>query len=153
MPSRLQVEIKKTKPFASIEQEAILGLLRTAAIVDHSIDEALRPFGLTATQFNVLRILNGAGPEGLCGREVGERMLNRVPDVPRLLERLEKADLVSRVRDREDRRHVATRITAKGSQLLEEISHIAMPAEEWFKRLGREQLKALIETLDVIRQG
>ena len=153
MPSRLQAEIKQTKPFASLEQEAILSLLRTAAIVDHSIDETLRPFGLTATQFNVLRILKGAGPEGLCGREVGERMLNRVPDVPRLLDRLEKAELVSRVRDREDRRHVSTRITAKGSQLLEEISHISMPAEDWFKRLGREQLKVLIETLDVIREG
>ena len=153
MPSRLQAEIKQTKPFSSLEQEAILGLLRTAAIVDHSIDETLRPFGLTATQFNVLRILKGAGPEGLCGREVGERMLNRVPDVPRLLDRLEKAELVSRVRDREDRRHVATRITAKGNQLLEEISYVSMPAEGWFKRLGADQLKLLIETLDVIREG
>ena len=153
MPSRLQAEIKQTKPFVSLEQEAILGLLRTAAIVNHSIDEVLRPFGLTGTQFNVLRILNGAGPEGLCGREVGERMLNRVPDVPRLLERLEKAELVSRIRDREDRRHVATRITAKGSQLLEEISHLSMPAEGWFKRLGPDQLTVLIETLDVIREG
>ena len=153
MPSRLQAEIKQTKPFVSLEQEAVLGLLRTAAIVDHANDEALRPFGLTGTQFNVLRILKGASPDGLCGREIGERMINRVPDVPRLLDRLEKAELISRVRDREDRRHVTARITDKGRQLLEEIGHLSNPIEGWFKRLSSDQLKALIAALDVIREG
>ena len=153
MPSRLQAEIKQNKPFVSLEQEAVLGLLRTAAIVDHANDEALRPYGLTGTQFNVLRILKGASPDGLCGREIGERMINRVPDVPRLLDRLEKAELISRVRDREDRRHVTARITDKGRQLLEEIGHLSNPIEGWFKRLSSDELKALIATLDVIREG
>ena len=120
MPSRLQAEIKQTKPFARLEHEAILGLLRTAAIVDHANDEALRPFGITGTQFNVLRILRGAGENGLCGREVGERMINRVPDVPRLLDRMEKAGLIGRDRDPDDRRHVTARITEKGRALLDE---------------------------------
>src|SRR5512147_2288316 len=88
MPSRLQAEIKQSKPFRNREHEAILGLLRTAAILDHATDEELRPFGLTHTQFNVLRILRGAGQDGLCGREIGERMITKVPDVPRLLDRL-----------------------------------------------------------------
>ena len=153
MPSRLQAEIKQNKPFVSLEQEAVLGLLRTAAIVDHANDEALRPYGLTGTQFNVLRILKGASPDGLCGREIGERMINRVPDVPRLLDRLEKAELISRVRDREDRRHVTARITDKGRQLLEEIGHLSNPIEGWFKRLSSDQLKSLIAALDVIRAG
>ena len=153
MPSRLQAEIKQTKPFVSLEQEAVLGLLRTAAIVDHANDEALRPYGLTGTQFNVLRILKGAGPEGLCGREIGERMINRVPDVPRLLDRLDKSELNSRVRDREDRRHVAARISEKGRHLLEEIGHLSNPIEVWFTRLTPDQLKALIAALDVIREG
>lgn len=153
MPSRLQAEIKQTKPFASLEQEAILGLLRTAAIVDHSNDETLRPFGLTTTQFNVLRILRGAGPDGLCGREIGERMINRVPDVPRLLERLEKAELITRERDAEDRRHVTARISAKGKQLLDEIAKIAFPMEKRFGRLAQDQLRTLIAALDVIREG
>jgi DNA-binding MarR family transcriptional regulator len=153
MPSRLQAEIKQNKPFASLEQEAILGLLRTAAIVDHATDEALRPYGLTGTQFNVLRILKGADPDGLCGKEIGERMINRVPDVPRLLERLEKAELISRLRDREDRREVSARITAKGRQLVDEIGNVSTPVEKWFRRLDREQLKALIAALDVIREG
>jgi DNA-binding MarR family transcriptional regulator len=153
MPSRLQAEIKQTKPFASLGHEAALGLLRTAAIIEHLNDETLRPFGLTGTQFNVLRILRGAGQDGLCGREIGERMINRVPDVPRLLDRLEKAGLVSRERDRTDRRHVSTRITARGRQVLDEIDKITMPAEVRFQRLTQDQLKALIAALDVIREG
>lgn len=153
MPSRLQAEIKQNKPFASLEHEAILGLLRTAAIVDHATDEALRPYGLTGTQFNVLRILKGADPDGLCGKEIGERMINRVPDVPRLLDRLEKAELISRQRDREDRREVSARITAKGRQLVEEIGNISTPVEQWFRRLAPDQLKAFIAALDVIREG
>jgi DNA-binding MarR family transcriptional regulator len=153
MPSRLQAEIKQTKPFASLEQEAILGLLRTAAIVDHSNDETLRPFGLTTTQFNVLRILRGAGPDGLCGREIGERMINRVPDVPRLLERLEKAELITRERDAEDRRHVTARISAKGKQLLDEIAKISFPMEKRFGRLAQDQLRTFIAALDAIREG
>jgi len=153
MPSRLQAEIKQTKPFASLEHEAILGLLRTAAIVDHATDEALRPYGLTGTQFNVLRILRGAGTDGLCGREIGERMITRVPDVPRLLDRLEKAELISRVRDRDDRRHVVARITTKGKQLLDEIGDASSPVEAWFKRLNQQQLRTLIDALDAIREG
>ena len=153
MPSRLQAEIKQNRPFASLEHEAILGLLRTAAIVEHATDEALRPYGLTGTQFNVLRILKGADPDGLCGKEVGERMINRVPDVPRLLDRLEKAELISRLRDREDRREVSARITAKGRELVEEIGNISTPVEKWFRRLEPAQLQALIAALDVIREG
>ena len=80
-------------------------------------------------------------------------MINRVPDVPRLLDRLEKAELISRVRDREDRRHVTARITDKGRQLIEEIGHLSNPIEGWFQRLSADQLQALIAALDVIREG
>jgi MarR family transcriptional regulator, organic hydroperoxide resistance regulator len=153
MVSRLQAEIKQTKPFASLEHEAILGLLRTAAIVDHATDESLRPLGLTGTQFNVLRILRGAGDSGLCGREVGERMITRVPDVPRLLERLEKAGLISRERDPNDRRHVTARITKKGLDLVDEAVKIANPIEGRFENLTKDQLKAFIDVLDALRAG
>ena len=153
MPSRLQAEIKQNKPFASLEHEAILGLLRTAALVDHATDEALRPFGLTGTQFNVLRILRGAGEAGLCGREVSERMINRVPDVPRLLERLEKAGLISRERDPNDRRHVTARISAAGLELLDAVATVSSRMEERFKQLTEDQLRALIDALDSVRAG
>ena len=153
MPSRLQAEIKQNKPFTSLEQEAFLGLLRTAAIIDHATDESLRPYGLTGTQFTVLRILRGAGQDGLCGREIGERMITRVPDVPRLLDRLEKAELISRERDTNDRRHVTARITARGRQLVEEITSASLPVEKRFRRVPQEQLKTLIAALDAIREG
>ena len=152
MSSRLQAEIKQTKPFARLELEALLGILRTAAILDHALNEALKPHGLTVTQHNVLRILRGAGKAGLCGREIGERLIARVPDVSRLLDRMEELALVSRERDADDRRHVTARITAKGLRLLDEVD----PALEavWqrrFGRLGREELQALIADLDVVR--
>jgi DNA-binding MarR family transcriptional regulator len=151
MSGRLQAEIKQNKPFGSLEQEAILGLLRTAAVVDHATEEALRPFGVTGTQFNVLRILRGAGPNGLCGREIGERMITRVPDVPRLLERLETAGLISRERDPNDRRHVTARITDRGTELLGKIDNVSMPVVSWFGRLSQDQLQALIDALDTVR--
>jgi len=154
MSSRLQAEIKQTKPFAKLEHEAILGLLRTAAIIEHANDEGIRPFGITGTQFNVLRILRGAGDEGLCGREIAERMINRVPDVPRLLDRMEKAELIRRERDADDRRHVTARITEKGRALLDEIGSVASkPIEKRFQRLAPDQLQTLIAALDVIREG
>jgi DNA-binding MarR family transcriptional regulator len=153
MPSRLQAEIKQNKPFASLEHEAILGLLRTAAIVDHATDEALRPYDVTGTQFNVLRILRGAGPNGLCGREIGERMVTRVPDVPRLLERLEKAGHISRQRDPSDRRHVTARITPSGQALLERIGDVSSAVVDRFKQLQPDQLRSLIDALDFIRAG
>ena len=152
MPSRLQAEIKQSKPFRNREHEAILGLLRTAAILDHATDEELRPFGLTHTQFNVLRILRGAGQDGLCGREIGERMITKVPDVPRLLDRLEKAELISRERNSDDRRHVIARITAKGKQLVEAVGDVSQ-VEARFRKLTPQQLTALIEALDAIREG
>ncbi|MFL5403481.1 MAG: MarR family transcriptional regulator, partial [Gemmatimonadales bacterium] len=70
MSPRLQQELKQTKPFPRPSAEALLGVLRTAALLDHQISEALRPAGITSTQYNVLRILRGAGPDGLCGREI-----------------------------------------------------------------------------------
>src|SRR5918911_521143 len=137
MPSRLQAELKQTKPFASRESEAALGLLRTAAIFEHAQQEALRPFGITGTQYNVLRILRGAGEAGLCGREVGERMITRVPDIPRLLERMEEAGLISRERDTDDRRHVIARITTAGLRVIDEVTPVLTAVEKrFFGQLG-----------------
>jgi DNA-binding MarR family transcriptional regulator len=152
MPSRLQSELKQTKPFTSLGEEAGLGILRTAAILEHSTQEALRPFGLTGTQYNVLRILRGAGEVGLCGREVGERMITRVPDVPRLLDRMEEAGLIRRERDTNDRRHVIARITPEGLRLAAEIDPVmAGQHAKFFGDMDPAQLNALIEALDAIR--
>ena len=152
MSERLKAEIKQTKPFPSPASEALLGVLRTAAVLDHHIGEVLKPYKITATQYNVLRILRGAGQAGLCGREVAERLVSKVPDVSRLLDRTEELGLISRERDSEDRRHVTARITEKGLALLERATPDLEAVErERFSQLDPEGLERLIATLDDIR--
>ena len=114
----LQAELKQNVPFRSREQEAYLALLRTADALQTSVEAKLGEFGLTGTQYNALRILRGAGPEGLPCSEIGERMITRDPDVTRLLNRLEKRGLVRRTRAHADRRVVRGIITAAGLKLL-----------------------------------
>src|ERR1044072_8765323 len=114
----LRDEIKQTKPFSSLEQEARLNIVRTGAMMMDEIEQFLKPYGVTATQYNVLRMLRGSEPDGLCRNELRDRMLTRMPDVTRLLDRMEEAGLVERKRDSEDRRMVTSRITKKASQLL-----------------------------------
>jgi MarR family transcriptional regulator, organic hydroperoxide resistance regulator len=152
MNSRLQVEIKQNRPFRRPEAEAMAGVLRTAAVLDHALGEALKPFGVTVTQYNVLRILRGAGERGLCGRDVGERMISRVPDVPRLLDRMEEMALIHRERDPSDRRHVTARITAQGVRVLEEVTPVLEQIEgERFSLLGPDALQSLVQALDAVR--
>lgn len=154
MPSLLQAEIKQTRPFPSPAAEAMLSILRTAAVLDHELAEALKPFGITPTQHNVLRILRGAGAAGLCGREVAERMVASVPDVPRMLERLEAMHYITRERDPGDRRHVTARITTAGRQMLAKVTPELEAVQE--RRLGRlstRTLTGLIEGLAAIRES
>jgi DNA-binding MarR family transcriptional regulator len=154
MTGRLQHEIKQTRPFASPRSEALVGILRTAAVLDHAINEALKPHGLTATQHNLLRILRGAGAGGLCGREVGERLIARVPDVSRLLDRMAECGLVARERDAEDRRHVTARITDAGLALLERVDPVIAEVEARHTgRLAPDALTGLIDALDAVRTG
>ena len=154
MTSTLQAEIKQSRPFPRRATEAMLSILRTAAVLEHQMDTALRPHGITPTQHNVLRILRGAGDGGLCGREIAERLVARVPDVPRLLERLEAMALITRERDSTDRRHVTARITRPGLELLDRVTPDVDAVER--ARLGHlsePALAALIRGLAAIRQG
>jgi DNA-binding MarR family transcriptional regulator len=152
MTSRLQAEIKQGRPFDAPEGEALVGLLRTAALLDHALHEALKPHGLTLAQYNVLRILRGAGRAGLCGRDVGERLIARVPDVPRLLDRMEELGVLSRERDSADRRHVTARITPAGLRLLDDAAPAVGEVEQrWLGRLDADALRTLIAALDTIR--
>ncbi len=152
MVTQLQSEIKQTRPFASPEQEAFLGIGRTWAVLEHAVSEFLKPYGLTPTQYNVLRILRGAGKDGLCRAEVIERMLTKVPDVTRLLDRLEAAGHITRERDGEDRRYVTTRITKAGLKLLAELDD---PVREMDRRLlgslDKAELSRLTDLLGRIR--
>ena len=152
MPSRLQAEIKQSKPFPRRSSEALLSVLRTAALIEHRVNEVLRPHGITELQYNVLRILRGAGPTGLCGREISERLVSQVPDVSRLLDRMEAMQLLRRERDDADRRHVTARITPRGLRMLDETTpELDAFERERFGHFDAEQLQQIIDGLADIR--
>jgi DNA-binding MarR family transcriptional regulator len=154
MSTRLRDEIKQTRPFSSPEQEAFLSLGRTWAVLEHAMAEALKPHGITPTQYNVLRILRGAGEAGLCRSEIIERMIARVPDATRLLDRMEAVALVERQRSAEDRRFVTTRITAAGLRLLAELdAAIVELHRRQFAALDEEGLRTLIDLLALARES
>lgn len=149
----LKHEIQQTAPFASVQEEVSLSVLRTAALLEHAIAESLKPHGLTPTQYNVLRILRGAGEKGLCRSEVGERMLTPVPDATRLLDRLEDAGLVARNRDAEDRRFVTARITDRGLSLLGELDEpVQRMHERLYAHVGDDDLRRLVGLLEDARE-
>lgn len=149
----LKDEIKQTKPFARPADEAILSILRTAAVLEHSGNEALKAHGLTHTQYNVLRILRGAGKRGLCGKEIAERMVSHVPDVSRLLDRMEDAGVIVRTRDPDDRRHVTARITPAGRKLLDDATpELERSGRARTARLSSADLAGLIRVLATIRE-
>jgi len=152
--SKLQAEIKQSKPFDSLQEELLLNLTRTAAVLGHELEQTLRPHGLSGTQYNVLRILRGAGAEGLMQCEVGARLVAQVPDVPRILSRMEKAGWVQRVRGTVDRRAVHTTLTRKGLELVNELDAVVQGrAEGMFPKLGREEMEHLCELLVRARCG
>lgn len=166
MAGKLQSEIRKARPFSSLSQEVFLNLLKTSDVLMGQVTELLKPFGLSATQYNVLRILRGAGagccagghadPEarGLACREIGERMITRDPDLTRLLDRLEKSGLVYRERDTKDRRVVHTRISDAGLEVLRKLDEPLMALHE--RQLGhlkKAELGTLLELLERVRGG
>ena len=148
----LQAELKQKAPFASREQEAYLSVLRTADALQAQVEARLKEFGLTGTQYNALRILRGAGTEGLPCREIGERMITHDPDITRLLNRLEDRGFVERTRARHDRRVIYGKITAAGLRLLREMDGpIDKQGREMLRHVGQEKLKQLIELLELVR--
>jgi DNA-binding MarR family transcriptional regulator len=153
MTPSLRHEIRQRKPFGSLQQEAHLSIARTEAVLHDALERVLKPHGISATQYNVLRILRGAGPEGLCRNEVRDRLLTRMPDVTRLLDRMEDAGLVTRVRSTADRRLVTTKLTARGRELVDALDRPV--AEEHKRRLGHlttDQLRTLVELLALARE-
>ncbi len=153
MAKDLREELKQTRPFKSPAQEAYLSLQRTAAVLEHELELALKPSGITATQYNVLRILRGAEPGGLCRSAIGDRLIRPVPDVTRLLDRLESTGLVMRARSGDDRRYVTTRITRAGLKVLDHLEDgIDAAHNRQFGHLDDTRLKTLIELLGSVRE-
>jgi len=151
MSGGLQREIGKLRPFDSLEQEAALNLHRTSDALAALEAETFKDADVSPTQYNVLRILRGAGEPMSCG-DIAQRMITRDPDMTRLLDRLEKRGLVSRCRGTKDRRVVHAKITQAGLQLLATLDQ---PVIEMHRRqlghLGEEKLKQLIALLEEAR--
>ena len=153
-PGGLQAELKQKIPFTSREQEAYLSLLRTADALETQVESWLKQFGLTGTQYNALRILRGAGPEGLPCREIGDRMITHDPDITRLLDRLEDRGFVERARDKNDRRVIYGKIAPAGLKLLREMdAPVEKRGREMLRHVSQEKLKQLIELLELVRKG
>jgi DNA-binding MarR family transcriptional regulator len=148
MPRSIQEELKQRKPFRTLEEEASVSLARTAALMEYAAAEVLRRYRLTPTQYNVLRILRGAEPEGLGRNEVRGRLVFKVSDATRLLDRLEEMGLVARARGGEDRRVVVARITRKGLDLLAPLDgEIERFHRQKLGHMGERKLRTLLGLL------
>ena len=148
----LKDEIKKKKPFEHPEEEAYLNLLRTTTVLYARFEALLKQSGLSEPQYNVLRILRGVGGCGLPSSEVGARMITRVPDVTRLVDRLEAAGLVERCRIAQDRRVVQVKITAKGLAALADLDEpLVALNKKLLAHMTRKELDELIRLLEKAR--
>ncbi len=149
----IQAEIKQAKPLSSLEEEALLSLQRTADQLQWRVSELLKPYGISPTQYNALRILRGAREQGRSCSEIAERMINRDPDITRLIDRLERRGLVQRAREEKDRRVVIARITPAGLELLKGLDR---PVEQLTRKilghLGNQRLTTLIKLLEMARE-
>ena len=143
---------KVRAPQMQLEALVFVNLLRAADALARGAEALLKPTGLSATQYNVLRILRGAGQEGLACREVGCRMISRDPDITRLMDRMESRGLIARARGEEDRRVVKTRLTAEGLRILGELD---APVQELHRRqlhhLPAKELRQLSRLLERAR--
>lgn len=138
----------------SLENQVFISLLKTADCLAQEVEQNLKQHGLTGTQYNVLRILRGAEPLGLACREVGERMISHDPDMTRLLDRMEKRGLITRKRQKDDRRVVRTRVTPGGLALLKKLDEpIRSLHRRQFRHMPSARLRVLAGLLDQVAAG
>ena len=150
--SALQREIRQRRPFQSEAHEAVLALMRTTDLIRREMTAQVAAHGITLQQFNVLRILRGAGADGLPTLEVSERMIEQAPGITRLMDRLAAKDLIRRERCKQDRRQHLCWITPEGLDLLDRIDKTSTRAPEHALRgLRARDRAAFIRMLDEIR--
>ena len=147
--SAVQEEIQQRRPFSSPSEEAVVALVRTADLLRRALTDVVEPQGITLQQYNVLRILRGAGTEGLPTLEIAGRMIEQAPGVTRLLDRLQAKGLVRRQRSPEDRRQVLCWITEPGLELLAALEGpVAKAAKEAFRKLSAAEIDTLLGLLE-----
>ena len=148
----LKHEIAQQRPFSSLAEEALLNLMRTADCVGRTMQRATKQWGVTSTQYNVLRILRGAAPAGLTCSAIGDRMITADPDITRLLSRLKTLKLVRQQRDRRDKRVVWTHIAPAGLELLAEMDPMISRAPgEMLGHLNESELVEFVRLLELAR--
>ncbi len=154
MANRILEEIKQTAPFSSRQQEAALNIMRTADALKRGLDLLLKRHGITPSQYNVLRILRGAGAPGLYCTAIAERMITAEPDITRLLMRMERLGLLERRRDGSDRRMVTAIATEQGLQILDDVE-IPLRAlqRQQFLLLSDRETQELIAALEKVRES
>ncbi|MFI5092925.1 MAG: MarR family transcriptional regulator [Candidatus Acidiferrum sp.] len=141
-----------SRPALPPEDRIFISLQKTADSLGLEAEQLLKPHGLTGTQYNVLRILRGAEPEGLACSGIGDRMISHDPDMTRLLDRMEKRGLISRARQTDDRRVVKTRITTSGLALLKSLdSPVRELHKRQFRHIPASRLKILAQLLEEVR--
>lgn len=154
MSGRILQELRQRRPFDFVEEEAFLNVYRTADVLAQQLLKLLKTFNLSLTQYNILRILRGAGGEGLTCSEIGSRLLTPDPDITRLLDRLEKRKVLVRSRGRKDRRCVTIHITDEGLSTLSQLDGpIRALQVEIFRPLDEPKLRQLIALLETVRAG
>ncbi len=153
-PTSVREEIRQTRPFRSPAQEALVALARAADVVHRFLEQSLAAHDLTVQQYNVLRILRGAGPAGLPTLEIGERLIQPTPGITRLIDRLEKKGLVERERLASDRRCVLCTLTPAGLGSVNGLDDLVdRRDEEALQGLDTAQTMELIALLDRVRAG
>jgi DNA-binding MarR family transcriptional regulator len=151
-PKTLLEELRQSKPFESPEQEAILALQRTTDLLRRRFTDVIGPHGISPQQYNVLRILRGAGTAGTPTLDIADRMIEKTPGITRLLDRLEAKHLVRRRRCPEDRRQVLCWITGAGLKLLAELDQpVSATGPHYLKSLTNTEVRQLIDMLERIR--
>ena len=148
----LREEIRQSKPFESAAQEAILALYRTTDLLQRRFSKLIEPHGISLQQYNVLRILRGAGKQGTPTLEIADRMIEQTPGITRLLDKLEKKRLVRRERCPEDRRQVLCWITKEGLNLLAMLDKpISAAGTRGMEPLSVAEQRSLIDMLERVR--
>jgi DNA-binding MarR family transcriptional regulator len=150
----LKQEIAQQRPFSSTEEEALLNVMRTSDCLQRAFQRRTRHWGITPTQYNVLRILRGAQPQGLTCSAIGDRMITAVPDITRLLARMKAQKFIRQQRDKRDRRVVWTQISATGLELLSRVDpEITQIPHELLGHLQPGQLEQFISLLELARKN
>jgi len=148
----IQVEIAQRRPFHSVKAEIAVSILRTAALLERHFAQVVARTGLTTQQYNVLRILRGAGQEGIPTLVIRDRMIHEAPGITRLLDKLEKAGLARRERTSSDRRQVFCYITDRGLAIVAELDEEMRDADDVaVGNLSEAEQKQLLKLLEGVR--